>query len=320
MRLLACYLAGFFALIAVGCLGFFSSGYDMFRALAVFAFLPLAAVCVLPWALFPTRSPIHRPARIVTATLLLPLLVYFFRVDWHHFSFAYRLHAADAQYDRTDLRDRSALATLDPAETMIFAADSASFTAFARVLMLFSNRPLAITPAFNKFVFFAQEAQRPGAPNPYRADLVLRDLAYVDIFTRTPELTPRYQSRAFAVTANDLVMFPDNDTFPYLHAFPVEYINARQLPVRRVLEGMTTITFFSREARTITFVVEFDPHNAPVQLPYAVNAEPSRPAAAQDQATFRLPDFTLTAGVHTLTLGPLARQAGVKAIRVYAKP
>jgi hypothetical protein len=288
----------------------------LFRALAVFAFVPLAALCGMPWEVA-GHSAAWRPLvlRFALLAALAPLLVHFVRNDWYHFKLGYDDHASDAQYTTGNLRDRTAITHLAESNSMVLASETASFTAFANVLVLFSEGKLGVPACFNRFIYFGEGGSKEA---PYASALVLRNLRYDDITERPPGRPKVYASRDFEVVANDLEPFFDNDTLPLVNGFPAEFLKKRQLSLARTLGPRTVINFYSQQDRSALIELRFGPGDVPVELPYAFDEDSFRNAAVDRAGRVILPTVILRRGLHQLVLGPLARPAQVTAFHIYA--
>ena len=309
------YLLGFLLLLAAGLAGLFQSAYELFRALAVFAFVPLAALCVLPW-LVAGSARAWRPAllRFALLALLIPLLGHFVQTDWYHFRLARDQHMPDAQYTAENLHDREAISRLGRAHSLILTSETASFTGFANVLILFSQAKLGVPESYNKFIYINDREHRAA---PYAAARVVRNLRYLDITARDPGRLRYYASRDFEVVENDLEPFYDNDTLPQLNGFPAEFLRQHQLPLTRSLSDRTTIKFYSRVRRWIVVELQFSLGDRPTDLTYALDGAPPQPAQLDQEGKVLLPAMTLEPGLHQLTLGPLQHPAQLRGFRLH---
>jgi hypothetical protein len=309
------YLIGFLLLLAAGLAGLFQSAYELFRALAVFAFVPVAALCTLPW-LVAGSSRGWRPSllRFVFLALLVPLLGHFIRTDWYHFKLGYDQHMPDAQYTAGNFGDREAIGRLGQSHSLILTSENASFTAFANTLMLFSQVKLGVPSCFNRFIYFGDGGLKAA---PYDAGLVVRNLRYIDITAWDPGARRYYASRDFEVVENDLEPFFDNDTLPLVNGFPVEFLRQRQLSLTRTLSERTIIPFYSRVRRWMIVELQFIPGDRPTDLTYALDDAPPQPAQLDQDGTVLLP-MTIEPGLHQLTLGPLQHPAQLKRFGLHA--
>ena len=309
------YLIGFALLLAVGAAGFLKSDYELFRALAIFTFLPLAALCRLPWLIAGERNIRWAPhVRAVLIIAIVPLLAHFIQTDAAHFRFGYDQHAPDAQYTIDNLRDRREISRLGGPHTLVLTSETGSFTAMANVIMLFSTAKIGLPAAYHRGFFFSQIT---GADRPYASDLVIRNLRYGDVAARSSSQPALYASSDFEVVENDLQPFFDNVTFPVPYPFPLETLQKLRYPVVRTLSQRTEVPFFNREARVINVDVHFGVAELPAELSYAFDGGAPQRAPIDSSGRVLLAGTELERGLHRLSLGPLPRPAQVTAIRIY---
>jgi hypothetical protein len=311
---LLCYLASF--LMLPGLARVFHSDYELFRAMAVFAFVPLGALCTVPWQL--AGPSLRRQALVLRLALiagLVPLLDHFLRVDQQLFQFGYGQHMSDAEYTTGNLRDRTAIAQLSRSNSLVLTSEIPTFTALANTIMLFSQAKLGTPESFHKFVFFTDDIGRPD--RPYESEFVIHSLRYLDITKRIADRPKRYASADFEVVENDLEPFFDNDTFPLENGFPREFIEKRQLSLTRKLEPQTEIKFFSRIHRLIAIELQFEPETRPAALSYHFDTDQPQNAVVEPDGRVILPLIPIARGLHKLVLGPLPKQARVKAFLIH---
>jgi uncharacterized membrane protein len=239
---LVAVLGGLVVLLVGGMLGGFSSDYDLFRALAVYAFVPLAAIfVVLEWSLAARNN---KRAWVVLAGCTV-LLAHFGFVDRFHFGQAFAEHLPDAQYTQVDIADRSSVAQLGATQSVVIGTDTPTFTALVNVLMLFSPARPAVPNALYRFVYFGSV---PPVDEQYASDLVIENRRYRDV---APAGQAVFESADFRVVANDLVPFFDQDSFPMRTPLPFAFIETHALGLGRVLSSSTDVPFFSREDRDV---------------------------------------------------------------------
>jgi len=313
------YLLSFLLILGFGLLGGFQSDYELFRALAIFAFVPLAAVCVLPW-LVAGHAHTKRATilRLVLLALIAPLLVHFVRNDLKQFQFAYDDHFSDAQYTTASLKDRTEISRLGASHSMVLATETPTFTAMANAMVLLSPVKLGLPKFYQKFVFFNDVGNRDVV---YEADLVVRNLRYIDIFDRTESVPAKpklYVSGDFEVVENDREPFFDTDTFPMWHGYPKDFMKKRGLPLSRILSQQTVIKFFSRATQPIIVELQFAPGDLPASLPVAFDHDPAQHIGLTEDGRAILPLQLIGPGLHTLTLGPLPSPAQVSSFHLHA--
>ncbi len=294
------YLVAFGLLLLIGWSGFFVSDYELFRGLAVFSYLPIAAVCGLPWLLAPDGSPRRRTVWLgVAIAAVAPLLYHSVKVDLYHFRHGIRDHSADAQYTAGDLADRRALARIAQDGPLVIGSEIPSFTAMANNMMLFSNVPLGVPACFHKFVFFRNKPNDDG----YAAPFLVRNLRYQDV-TEVGHVEQRLHASAnFEVVANDLNPFYDNDTLPMLHGYTIGFMRERNFPVLRVYTGATRIAFNSQRPRTVSVVLRLGGSEMPSIIGFSFDGGPVQQAPVDPLGNMvTLTSSPLTAGVHHLKL------------------
>jgi hypothetical protein len=297
---LAWYLVAFALLLLIGWSGFFVSDYELFRGLAVFSYLPIAAIFSLPWLLAPAISSRGRTVWLwVTIMVIAPLLYHFVKVDLYHFRHGIRDHLADAQYTVGDMADRRALARIAQDGPLTIGSEIPSFTAMANTVMLFSNVPLGVPSCFHKFVFFRRKPNDDSCAAPF----LVRNLRYQDI-TEVSHNEPRLHTSAnYEVVANDLIPFYDNDTLPMLHGYTIEFIRERKLPLARVYAGATRIAFNSQRPRTVSVVLQLVGHELPPSIGFSFDHGPLQQASVNPEGNLvTLTSAPLSAGVHHLKL------------------
>lgn len=302
-RGLAFYASTTLALVVMGVFGgVFLSDYELFRALAVFAFVPLAVVFVLPVALGELRASGIRVAGAGVAALMgAILLVRFAQNDRYHFDLAYSSHLPDAQYTAEDIQDRIAVGNVASNKSIVMSTETPSFTAFANVLMLFSQAHIAVPESDEKFVFFPPPKTIPEG-SQYASDLVLFNRRYQDVWSPDWAIdAPVYTSDDFIVLPNELVPFFDNDTFPPVNGFPMKIQKARQMLVARALTTQTDIAFYCRATTNVRLDLAFDPqHSAPSLLVSLDGAPPTTQVISNATLSETV---SLAAGLHRLGLG-----------------
>lgn len=306
------YLVGFGLLLLVGWSGFFVSDYELFRALAVFNYFPIAAVCGLPWLLAPDLSRRRRTVWLLGAgAVVAPLLYHFGKVDLHHFHHGIRDHLADAQYTAGNLEDRRALARIARDGPLVLGSEIPSFTALANNMVLFSNVPLGVPACFHKFVFFRRKPNDDGCAAPF----LVRNRRYLDV-TQVGHVEPRlHTSTDFEVVANDLNPFYDNDTLPLLHGFPVNIILAAKVPIVRVYTGATRIVFNSQRPRTVAAIVQLSGSEIPPSIGFSFDNGPVQQAPVNpDGNTVTLTSAPMASGVHQLKLEAPAKPLQIVAV------
>jgi len=313
------FLLSFLLLLGIGLAGFLQSDYELFRALAVFAFVPLAAVCVLPW-LVAGRAHTWRAmtGRLVLLAVLAPLLAHFVRNDLRQYKFAYDDHFLDAQYTTANLKDRAEISRLGASHSMVLATETPTFTAMANAMVLFSPVRLGLPKFYQKFVFFYNVGNRDVV---YEADLVVRNLRYIDIFDRTESVPAKpklYVSGDFEVVENDREPFFDSDTFPMWHGYPKDFMKKRGLPLSRILSQQTEIKFFSRATQPIIVELQFAAGALPASLPAAFDHEAGQNIEVNPDGRAFLPLQVIGPGLHTLTLGPVPQPAQVTSFHLHA--
>lgn len=308
------YLVSVVLVLVLGLAGLLKSDYELFRALAIFAFVPLAAVCVLPW-LVAGHAHTWRATtlRLVLLTVLAPLLVHFVRNDLYHFGFAYEQHAADAQYTTASLRDRAEISRLGASHSMVLATETPSFTAMANVMVLLSSVRLGLPVTYQKFVFFGDVGRRDAV---YEADLVVKNLRYADIVERDPHEKKLYGSADFAVVENDQVPFFDNDTLPLTNGFLIEFLHKNRLALARTLSGQTEIAFYSRNRREIVIAFQLGVRDRPDYLSYGLDQAPGEKTAVGENGWAVLPPLTVERGLHRLNLGAVDRPVQLEVMRI----
>jgi hypothetical protein len=279
--------------------GIFLSDYELFRALAVFTFVPIAVIFALPVALAGSTYRWRYIAAALASVLSVVLLVKFAQVDRYHFSFGYSEHLADAQYTADDLQARDQVGRIAQTQSIVMSGETPSFTAFANVLMLFSSAHPGVPDSDRQFVFFQPMEPRG---TQYNAELVLFNRRYFDVWMPDgagPNV--RFASTDFYVIDNDLVPFLDNDTFTQLNGLPRALVEARKLPVRRVLSKQTEVDFYSRVERDLQMEIQFDPEHRPASLSVALDGGAANPLDMAGQATVRIPVHA-GVGLHRVTL------------------
>jgi hypothetical protein len=308
------YLISFLLLLALGLRGHFQSDYEVFRALAVFAFIPLAVLCGLPW-LMAGRSHRwrNRAFRIAFIAMIAPLVVHFGQNDVAHFRFGYDEHLPDCQYTNDNLRDRREIGRLGQSHSLVLTSETASFVSLANTIMLFSNVRLGVPEAFHKFVFFGDIGRRD---LPYESDLVVRNLRYIDVTERIPGKAIFYRSADFEVVENDLELFYDNDTLPLVNGLPAEYLKKRHYTLTRALSQRTEIKFYSRVRRSVAIELQFAPGEQPAGVPYAFDGGAAQAAVVDPTGRVTLPALAIAPGLHQLALGPLAHPTQITAFRL----
>lgn len=313
------FLISFLLLLALGLAGFFQSDYELFRALAIFAFVPLAAVCALPWLVAGhARTGRATILRLGLLALVAPLLVHFVRNDLKHYQFANENHFMDAQYTIANLKDREEISRLGESHSMVLATETPTFTAMANVMVLLSTVRLGLPKFYQKFVFFNDVGNRDVV---YEADLIVRNLRYPDIFDRrnsVPTKPELYVSDDFEVVENDLEPFFDNDTFPMRHGYPKNFTEKRGLPLSRTLFQQTEIKFFSRATQPIVITLQFASDDLPASLPAAFDDGIMQDINITDDGRAILPLQLIKPGLHTLTLGPLPQSTQVSSFHLHA--
>src|SRR5207237_8924623 len=166
------YVVGLAALLAVGTVGgIFLSDYELFRALAVFGFIPLALLFTVPAALL-VRSPSSWQQRVAGGMLAfasVAMLAHFAENDRYQFSLVYSDHLPDAQYTTGDIQDRAAIARLAGGRPIVLSSETPSFTALANTLTLFSSSKVGVAAAYHKLFFFVAP---PSKELQYTADLL----------------------------------------------------------------------------------------------------------------------------------------------------
>ena len=312
------YLLSFLLILGLGLLGIFKSDYELFRALAIFAFVPLAAVCVLPWVVAGHDHTWRATTgRLVLLAMLAPLLVHFVQNDLKHYQFAYDNHSIDAQYTSDSLKDRAEISRLGESHSMVLSTETPSFTAMANAMVLLSPVRLGLPKFYQKFVFFTDVGNQEVV---YESDLVVRNLRYIDIFDRSESIPTKpklYVSGDFEVIENHLEPFFDSDTFPMLNGFPKDFMKKRGLPLSRTLFQRTEIKFFSRSTQPIVIELQFAPDDLPVYLPAAFDRDAVQDIKINTNGRAILPLQLIGPGLHTLTLGPLPQPAQVSSFQLY---
>jgi hypothetical protein len=267
------YVVGLGLLLLVGLLGgIFLSDYELFRALAVFAFVPMALLFTVPAALLlhSRVSRRHLVSGVVLAFASVATLAHFAENDRRQFSLVYTDHLPDAQYTSADIRDRFAVAELASGRPIVLSSETPSFTALVNAVTLFSSSKVGVATAYHKLFFFGAA---PPKELQYTADLVLENRRYSDIFSLPSDYPVLYQSDDFQLVENDLIPFFDNDTFPLVAAVPTAYLTAHGLPVARTLSQETEIPFFSREVGSVDITVQFAPEAVGQTLSYMFNSD-----------------------------------------------
>ncbi len=297
---LACYVTGFLLILLLGLAGFFRSDYELFRGLAVFAWLPLAAFCALPWLLVPVAgTPRRWLARLAALAALAPLLLHFFQVDRRHFASSNEGHFGDAQYTVRDLQDRINLERVAGHLPLVLGTETPGHFGVFSSMMLFSNLRLGLSPAYQRFAFFRSS---PGE-TAYHAAGVLRNLHYADITEPRPAENILYRGENFEVVANDLIPFFDHDTLPPENAYPVDFLRSHNLPVARVFSAHTSLAFNSARQRSVVFVLQLAGAEAGASVSYAFDDSPPQTAPVNPQdGTVILSSPVLPPGLHHLAL------------------
>ncbi len=313
------FLLSFLLLLTIGLAGFFESDYELFRALAIFAFVPLAAVWVMPW-LVAGYAHARRATilRLAVLAVIAPLLVHLVRNDLKHFQFAYDNHFLDAQYTTANLKDRTEISRLGASHSMVLATETPTFTAMANAMVLLSPVRLGLPKFYQKFVFFYDIGNRDVV---YEADLVVRNLRYIDIFDRTESVPAKpklYVSGDFEVVENDREPFFDSDTFPMWHGYPKDFMKKRGLPLSRILSQQTEIKFLSRTTQPIIVELQFAPGALPASLPAAFDRDAVQNIEVTTDGRALLPLQVIGPGLHTLTLGPVPQPAQVSSFHLHA--
>jgi hypothetical protein len=313
-RSLSFYLVTLGGLVVAGVFGgIFLSDYELFRAMAVFAFVPIAAIFALPVALAHSTVRWRYIATALASVLSIVVLVKFAQVDRYHFSFGYSEHLADAQYTVDDIQAREQVSRLAQTQSIVMSGETPSFTAFANVLMLFSSAHLGVPDSDRQFVFFQPMEPRG---TQYSADMVLFNRRYFDVWM--PDVTGanvRFTSTDFYVVDNDLVPFLDNDTFTQLNGFPRQFVEARKLPVRRVLSKETEVDFYSRVERDVQLQLQFDSDHRPAALTVSVDGGAANPVELVGQPLISVP-IHAGLGLHRVTLGVSGGPAQVSSLRL----
>jgi hypothetical protein len=302
--------------------GLFRSDYELFRALAVLSFVPLAVLFVTPRDLGSAFAPRWRLLGIALGLVLtLPLLVHFVERDRYQFELAYGSHLPDAQYTRDDLRTRDDVQHLFGGSAIVMSSETPSFTALANVVMLFSSSRMAVPNSWYPFVFFTGLGQTTETGQPllprnqqYTAPLVLRNERYADISGEAAQSQIVYQSQDFTIERNDLVPFFDDDSFPVLNAFPAEFLQARNLSVRRVLSKQTAVPFQSQSEQDFTLTIEMDPDATAATLPIGLDDAPQQAIELRGKSASL--GMHVLAGLHTIILGPIDAPAQVRSFRL----
>jgi hypothetical protein len=316
------YLAGFGALLALGCAGVFKSDYELFRGLAVFSYLPIAAVCGLPWLLAPARAGWRRAAVLAAGILLVaPLLQHYLRVDWRQFRHGLDNHPGDAQYTAKNLQDRAAMVRIARQGPLMAGSEIPSFTAIANTMVLFSQVPLGIPSCFHKFTFFRKEPNDDACAAPF----LVRNLQFTDVTETTQIETKLYASESYEVVPNDLNPFYDNDTFPQLYGITVDALRTYNFPVVRTYSQATRIAFNNTRERPVSMILQVvGAGELPPALSFAFDDGPFQEAPIDPAGgMITLTSPVLAPGVHHIRLAaptqPLQvmtvwlREAGLRA-------
>lgn len=306
-------LAGLLAIGIVG--GVFRSDYELFRALAVLYFLPLAVVFLLPpriGSLF-GNPRVRLAATVLVAVAGAPMLVRFAANDHYQFDLVYSSHLPDAQYTADDAQARQDVHNLLGSQPVVLSSETPSFTALANVLMLFSSTQLGVPNAYYKFVFFTGlgGVTDTGAPllprnEQYKSNFVLRNDRYADIFDPTKTHQPLYSSDDFSLFANDLIPFFDNDTFPVQNAFPLAFIKQHDLGVARILSQRTNVPFFSKVDRDLDVQLTLDGASVPGSIDVQLDDGAIQSVPVAPGGRLIISGLPCGVGLHTLSLGPVA--------------
>lgn len=296
-------------LLVGGIAGQVSSDYALYRALGIFAFVPLAALFVLP-ALTPRR--LRRIPQGLLALAVGAVLLKFAINDFGQFQRGYEAQAPETRYTSANMRDRAEVERLAHSRTVVLASETPTFTALASVVMLFSSTHLGIPPAYHKFVFF----ERPDYPAiqrdaQYTADLVLRNRNFPDIDWPGGEQPALYRSDDFEVAENDLVLFFDHDTFPTLNPFSTAFLQRHSLAVARTLKEPTEIAFFSQVDRAVRVGLQFAPEQVPTEIRFTFDGGPPETLEVPPTGQVWLPDLPARQGLHKLVLESPAGPARV---------
>ena len=309
---LASYVAGFLLILLLGLAGLFRGDYELFRGLAVFAWLPLGAFCTLPWLLVPAiGTPRRLVARLVVLAALAPLLWHFFQVDRRHFNSSNENHFSDAQYTIRDLQDRINLGRAAGHLPLVLGTETPGHFGVFSSMMLFSNLRLGLSPAYHRFAFFRSQ---PGETAYYAAG-VLRNLHYADITEPLPAENLLYRGANFEVVANDLIPFFDHDTLPPANAYPVDFLRRHNLPVARLFSAPTSIAFNNARARPVALVLQLAGTEAGDRVGYSFDGAPMKTATVNPQDnTVIMVSPVLSAGLHHLALAAPAHPLRITAL------
>jgi hypothetical protein len=308
-RSLLAYLGGCLVLIIVGGVaGLLKSDYELFRALSVFGFIPLAAICcvVSLVARMPSGGLRLTAAKFASAIIAVVLLCRFAVNDWEQFRYGMREHLSTAQYTAGDIADRAAIAKLAADHTIVLAADAPDFTTLSNEVMLFSPANVAIPNASFKFFYLGAPNHYPMPPfdAQYASEFVIRDKRLLDI-SPIEDADAIYQSTSFVVLRNDLIPFFDNDTFTSVYGFPADFLRARSLSPARLLTNATDVMFFSQRVRQVQVRLKVGTESARGKLAVLLDGA-SYGDLQQSGSTVTLSSVVLrvSTGLHRLTLVP----------------
>jgi hypothetical protein len=316
-------------LLAIGAAGgIFRSDYELFRALTVLFFVPLAVVFSLPERL--ARMLSQGRIRFMVASLvvlaMLPIVARFAANDQYQFDLRYGQHLADAQYTSDDIRSRQKAQQLIGKQTIVMSSETPSFTAFANVLMLFAPLSPGVPNAFYKFVFFPDVGNLTPVTTEllprneqYTASFVLRNSRYGDILDPSQTHQPTYSSDDFALFENDLIPFFDNDTFPAVNPFPLAFLKPRGLAIARTLSQRTEIPFFSKLDRQVDVQVAFNGAKLPTSVTAQFDGASAETFRVDADGVLRISGLYSAAGLHKLVLGPLEPAAQVTSLRLLSQ-
>jgi hypothetical protein len=278
----------------------FLTGYELFRALAVFAFIPLAVVVR-------ETATLSRARRSRMFGILSVLVIAFVvATDYQQIQSEYMGHFADAQYTEEDLRSRSEMPGIVGTRTVVLGTETPSFTAAVNVVELFSTIRLGVPAYFYPWLFFGEEI--PDSRQQLAADLVLVNKRYGEVTARP--VNPVYESEDFALVENDLVPFFDQGTFPTFHLYPLAFLRSHNLHVARTLKMETGVVFYSRAARRIAVSLRFLSSDAPNTVRVQTEAGEAM-LIVGDGGRTSTATVDIGPGLHTLRFGPLDAPATV---------